>query len=54
MIQITAMLLKKLVADPESCKDFYQVLQQVGLPYQTYYHKIPDKVAQSFSYRAIY
>ncbi|MDF7669596.1 hypothetical protein PT276_00005 [Orbaceae bacterium ESL0721] len=39
-------VIKKLVADPESCKDFYQVLQQVGLPYQTYYHKIPDKVAQ--------
>ncbi|MDF7670515.1 HNH endonuclease [Orbaceae bacterium ESL0721] len=39
-------VVKKLVADPESCKDFYQVLQQVGLPYQTYYHKIPDKVAK--------
>ncbi|MDF7670414.1 hypothetical protein PT276_04225 [Orbaceae bacterium ESL0721] len=39
-------VVKKLVADPESCKDFYPVLQQVGLPYQTYYHKIPDKVAQ--------
>ncbi|MDF7670802.1 HNH endonuclease [Orbaceae bacterium ESL0721] len=39
-------VIKKLVADPESCKDFYQVLQQVGLPYQTYYHKISDKVAK--------
>lgn len=40
-------IVKKLVADPNSCKDFYKVLQQVGLSYQTYYHHIPDKVTQT-------
>ncbi|MDF7670071.1 hypothetical protein PT276_02430 [Orbaceae bacterium ESL0721] len=39
-------MVKFLVAEPESCKNFYPVLQQVGLPYQTYYHKIPDTVSE--------
>ena len=39
-------IVKQLVNEPESCKNFYLVLQQVGLPYQTYYHKCADKVAK--------
>lgn len=39
-------IVKKLVANPESCKDFYPVLQKVGLPYTTYYQRITDEVAR--------
>lgn len=39
-------IVKQLVNEPESCKNFYLVLQQVGLPFQTYYHKCADKVAK--------
>ncbi|WP_392560313.1 hypothetical protein [Orbus mooreae] len=39
-------IVKQLVSEPESCKNFYPVLQQVGLPYQSYYHKIPDQVSK--------
>lgn len=34
-----------LVANPNSCKNFYATLQQVGLSYQSYYEKMPDHVA---------
>lgn len=39
-------IVKQLVNEPESCKNFYAVLQEVGLPYQTYYHKSADIVAK--------
>jgi len=40
-------IVKQLVNQPQSCKDFYPVLQQVGLPYQSYYDKIADKVSNT-------
>ncbi|GAA5107654.1 hypothetical protein GCM10023211_09010 [Orbus sasakiae] len=40
-------IVKQLVNQPQSCKDFYPVLQQVGLPYQSYYDKMPDKVSNT-------
>lgn len=39
-------IVKELVANPDSCKDFYPVLQKVGLPYQSYYHRVSERVAQ--------
>ena len=39
-------IVKQFVNEPESCKNFYAVLQEVGLPYQTYYHKSADMVAK--------
>ncbi|XKM13717.1 nucleotidyltransferase domain-containing protein [Orbaceae bacterium ac157xtp] len=39
-------IVKRLVANPESCKNFYLVLQKLGLPEQSYYRRIPDKVSQ--------
>ncbi|WP_392562170.1 polymorphic toxin type 17 domain-containing protein [Orbus sturtevantii] len=38
-------IVNQLVSEPSSCKNFYPVLQQTGLPYQSYYDKIPDKVS---------
>ena len=40
-------IVNQLVNQPQSCKDFYPVLQQVGLPYQSYYDKIPAKVSDT-------
>ncbi|WP_392553109.1 polymorphic toxin type 17 domain-containing protein [Orbus wheelerorum] len=39
-------IVKHLVASPDSCKNFYPLLQQVGLPYQSYYQKCAEKVAK--------
>jgi len=39
-------IVKQLVNYPESCKNFYPLLQQLGLPYQSYYDKSADKVAR--------
>lgn len=39
-------IVKQFVNEPESCKNFYAVLQEVGLPYQTYYLKSADMVAK--------
>ncbi|WP_392553091.1 hypothetical protein RHO14_04300 [Orbus wheelerorum] len=38
-------IVKRLVNNPSDCKNFYPSLQQVGLPYQSYYDKSADKVA---------
>lgn len=41
-------IVKQCVNNPDSCQNFYATLKKVGLPYQSYYHRIPEQVESVF------